>query len=135
MRKYSTKDHSFKNKHLEIITDSKNIHFRKIHFHKVKNIDRSLLNGPGVTILKPIKTTDKHELLSLKTNLETFFRLNYTNYEIIFCVPSKEDLSISIIRKLIQANPNVKAKLLIGESNIYIHIFLKYMIQAFKTSG
>ena len=97
--------------------------FRKLHFHKAKNIDRSLLNGPGVTILKPIKTTDSHELLSLRTNLETFFRLSYTNYEIIFCIPSKEDLSISIIRKLIQANPNVKAKLLIGESNIYTHIY------------
>ena len=101
---------------------SKNIHFRKIHFHKIKNIDRSLLNRPGVTILKPIKTIDSNELGSLKTNLETFFRLSYTNYEIIFCIPSKEDLSISIIRKLIQANPNVKAKLLIGK--IFIHAYI-----------
>jgi ceramide glucosyltransferase len=95
--------------------------YAKIHFHKIKNIDRSLLNRPGVTILKPIKTIDSNELGSLKTNLETFFRLSYTNYEIIFCIPSKEDLSISIIRKLIQANPNVKAKLLIGFQDVGVN--------------
>ena len=108
--------------HIKNSRASKNIDFRKIHFHKIKNIDRSLLNRPGVTILKPIKTIDSNELGSLKTNLETFFRLSYTNYEIIFCIPSKEDLSISIIRKLIQANPNVKAKLLIGKIFIYAYI-------------
>lgn len=94
--------------------------YARLYFAKQKNTER-ILNEPGVTILKPIKTKGNHELDSLKSNLESFFHLAYTNYEILFCVPSKEDPSASIIRNLIQLNPHIKAKLLIGFEDVGVN--------------
>ncbi|XP_025090290.1 ceramide glucosyltransferase-like [Pomacea canaliculata] len=65
---------------------------------------------PGVSIIKPLTGVDPH----LKSNLETFFKLNYPKYEILFSVQSEDDPAILVVKSLIESYPKVDAKLFIG---------------------
>ncbi|KAK7087963.1 ceramide glucosyltransferase-like [Littorina saxatilis] len=65
---------------------------------------------PGVSIIKPLMGVDPH----LKSNLETFFQLDYPKYEILFSVQSENDPAILVVKSLIESYPKVDAKLFIG---------------------
>ncbi|XP_076453101.1 ceramide glucosyltransferase-like [Babylonia areolata] len=65
---------------------------------------------PGVSIIKPLTGVDPH----LKSNIETFFKLNYPKYELLFSVETENDPAILVIKSLIESYPKVDAKLFIG---------------------
>jgi ceramide glucosyltransferase len=69
---------------------------------------------PKVSILKPLKGIDDN----FKSNLESFFKLNYPNYEIIFGVHHSNDPAIGIVRKLQSQYKNIKAELVINNFQI-----------------
>jgi ceramide glucosyltransferase len=68
-------------------------------------------NAPGVSILRPLKGLDPN----LYTNLESTFRQNYPNFEILFSVADGKDQAIAVVQELLQLYPNVKARIVIGE--------------------
>jgi ceramide glucosyltransferase len=66
-----------------------------------------------VTVIRPVCRLDNF----VKETLASTFRLDYPNYEIIFCLARADDPVAPIVRQLIEANPSVRARLLIGDDN------------------
>jgi len=62
-----------------------------------------------------LKLLADHEVKYLSDNLESFFTLVYSKYEIIFCVRDYDDSAVPIVEKLIKKYPNIPCKLLIGK--------------------
>ncbi len=57
---------------------------------------------PPVTILKPLRGVED----GLFDNLESFCRLDYPRYEIIFCLQSPDDPALRIVRKVMERHPD-----------------------------
>ena len=67
-------------------------------------------SAPGVSILRPLKGIDTN----LFENLESAFRQDYPNFEILLSVADEHDGALSVVRELISQYPNVKARVIIG---------------------
>lgn len=85
---------------------------------------------PGVSIIKPLVGVDPH----LYSNLESFFKLKYPSYEILFCVQDDSDPAIMIVQKLIELYPDVDAKLFIGIKYIGPNGKINNMIKAYEAA-
>lgn len=70
--------------------------------------------SPPVSILKPLKGIDD----SLRSNLESFFRIDYPEYELIFGVAEEDDPAVELVRELQRRFPVVKSRLVIDNSRI-----------------
>ena len=68
----------------------------------------------SITILKPIKGIDDQ----LETNLISFFKLDYPDYEIIFGLHSYDDPALKIVKKLSEKFPNINTKIIISSFKI-----------------
>jgi ceramide glucosyltransferase len=64
-----------------------------------------------VSILKPIKGVDP----GLASNLETFFQLDYPEYELIFSIADASDPALAVVERAISQNPHVQARVLVGD--------------------
>jgi cellulose synthase/poly-beta-1,6-N-acetylglucosamine synthase-like glycosyltransferase len=69
-----------------------------------------LSSAPGVSILRPLKGLD----ISLSENLESSFKQDYPNFEIIFSVADEDDEALPVVRELISRYPNVNARIILG---------------------
>ncbi|XP_063397093.1 ceramide glucosyltransferase-like [Mytilus trossulus] len=85
---------------------------------------------PGVSIIKPLVGVDPH----LYANLESFFKLQYPNFEILFCVQEESDPAIMIVQKLMELYPKVDAKLFIGIKYICPNGKINNMIKAYEAA-
>lgn len=65
---------------------------------------------PGVSILRPLKGLDTN----LFENLESSFKQDYPNFEILLSAADEHDEALSVARELISQYPNVNAKVIIG---------------------
>lgn len=65
---------------------------------------------PGVSILRPLKGIDAN----LFENLESSFKQDYPNFEILLSVADEHDEALPVVRELISRYPNVDAKVIIG---------------------
>lgn len=81
-----------------------------------------------VTILKPLKGAEA----GMRENLETFFRLDYPVYEILFSVADRSDPACRIITELMDRNPGVPARLIVGEVNAGPNPKVNNMILAYE---
>ncbi|XP_052799673.1 ceramide glucosyltransferase-B-like [Mya arenaria] len=64
----------------------------------------------GISVIKPLVGVDSN----LYYNLETFFKMTYPKFELLFSVQDEQDPAIMIVQKLIERYPKVDAKLFIG---------------------
>lgn len=64
-----------------------------------------------ITILKPLKGVDP----GLAVNLESFFHLDYPEFEILFSVSSLKDHAYTLVHGLISKYPHVNAQLIVGD--------------------
>ncbi|MFZ1684972.1 MAG: glycosyltransferase [Candidatus Zixiibacteriota bacterium] len=69
---------------------------------------------PPISVFKPLKGLDEN----LAGNLETFFRQDYPNFELIFGVNDLDDPAISVVRKLQSAYPHIATKLVIDTHRV-----------------
>lgn len=67
-----------------------------------------------VSILKPVKGIDP----GLEENLESFFRLDYPDYELLLSVASPRDPAHDLIQGLLARYPDANARLFVGEANL-----------------
>lgn len=72
------------------------------------------LSNRAVSIIKPLKGADKN----LKMNLESFFTMNYKNYELLFCIKDCHDPAVTVVKDLIKAYPEIDAHLIISGTNL-----------------
>ena len=68
----------------------------------------------GISILKPLKGFDR----DTEANLESFFHLNYPEYELLFSVADARDPVIKIVERLRRRFPHVKAALFVKDSYV-----------------
>jgi ceramide glucosyltransferase len=73
---------------------------------------RELLSAPQytppVSLLKPVHGVEP----KLEENLESFFRQDYPDFELIFCARTASDPGLQIAQKLSQKYPSVKVRIL-----------------------
>jgi ceramide glucosyltransferase len=65
---------------------------------------------PGVSILRPLKGLDQQ----LEECLESAFRQNYPQFEILLSVADEQDPAGQVAREMIAKYPNIPAKLIVG---------------------
>lgn len=93
-------------------------------------IKREYYHKSGVSILKPLMgCTD-----TLEENLETYFTLDYPVYEIIFCVETKEDPAVAVIKKLQAKYTDVCTIISDGLEDIGINPKLNNMITGYRVA-
>ncbi len=66
---------------------------------------------PPISILKPVKGIES----GLQENLGRFFQLDYPSYELFFSVADDQDPACAVVRQLMDAHPQVKAQLILGD--------------------
>lgn len=78
--------------------------------------DRPLNRGftPPVSILKPIRGLDP----DAAQNLSSFCRLDYPEYEIVFCVDPEDDAVLRVIDELTRKFPDCRIRVLSGSGRI-----------------
>jgi len=72
---------------------------------------------PGVSILRPLKGLDT----DLFENLESSFKQDYPNFEILLAVVDEHDEALPVVRELISQYPNVNAKVIIGAEEVGVN--------------
>merc|ERR1711893_545363 len=88
----------------------------KLH-RKPPPLNAETLPLPGVSILKPLTGVDPH----LYENLETFFNMDYPQYELLFCVEDEMDPALMVVRSLMEKYPKIDAKLFIVAKRVGIN--------------
>ena len=69
-----------------------------------------LSSAPGVSILRPLKGLDTN----LFQNLESSFKQEYPNFEILLSVADEHDKALPVVYELLARYPNVNARVIIG---------------------
>lgn len=83
-----------------------------------------------ISILKPLKGCDS----GLEENLKTFFELDYPCYELLFSVAHSKDPSVPLIKKLIEQNPQVAARLIVDPVDLGPNPKVNNMVRAYEQS-
>src|SRR6266536_472480 len=64
---------------------------------------------PPVSILKPVHGAE----VRLKENIESFFRQDYPDYEILFAADEESDAALEVIREVASLYPQIKCSILV----------------------
>lgn len=86
---------------------------------------------PGISILKPLKGLDP----GIRENLESFFRLQYQDWELIFSVNDGEDLVVPLVRQIMAKYPKVKARIVVGAVPAGINPKVNNLIRPFAMAA
>ncbi len=74
-------------------------------------------DAPPVTVIRPVCGI---EAFSRET-LGSSFALDYPNYELLFCVAREDDPVTAIVYRLIDAHPEIPARLLVGDDRVSLN--------------
>jgi ceramide glucosyltransferase len=71
-------------------------------------------NLPGISVVRPVCGIENHG----EETLRSAFHLDYPSYEIVFCAAAANDPVVPLVRRLIDAHPEIPARLLVGSEAI-----------------
>ncbi|KAH9982338.1 glycosyltransferase family 21 protein [Lactifluus volemus] len=74
-------------------------------------------SAPGVSILRPLKGLDPN----LSGCLESSFKQDYPNFEILLSVADEDDEALPIVHELIAKYPNVNARVVIANDDVGVN--------------
>jgi ceramide glucosyltransferase len=77
---------------------------------------------PPVSVLKPVHGLEAR----LKENIESFFRQDYPNYEILFAADSADDAALEVVRDVCARYPKIRSRVLVTGTpwpNPVVHSF------------
>ena len=88
--------------------------FGAIKFRRSARRDRALYeqwsaNLPPVTVLKPVHGNEAR----LKENIESFFRLDYPKFEILFAADTADDAALPVIREICARYPSIPCRIFV----------------------
>ena len=84
-----------------------------------------------VSVLKPLSGVDA----GLSENIESFFVLDYPEFELIFSVAKQFDPAVAVVQKLINSYPEVPARLIIGDVSEGLNPKVNNMIKSYDTAS
>jgi ceramide glucosyltransferase len=82
-----------------------------------KRPPQRLARAPRVTVLKPVSGIDD----DLRENLESFARLDYPDFEIVFGLASRADAAAPLLREFIAAHPELSARIAWTDPNAAVN--------------
>lgn len=91
----------------------------------------ALFGRPKITLIRPACGRDAFD----EETLGSSFRLDYLDYEIIFCVQRHGDPVLPLLQRLIAAHPQVPARLLIGDDGATGNPKLDNVMKGWQTAG
>ncbi len=83
-----------------------------------------------VSVIKPLKGRDE----GLRANLESFFKLDYPEYELRFCVADGSDPAVAVVHELMAEYPNVRTYLSIGAVDIGPNPKINNMLRSYENA-
>ncbi len=101
------------------------------HFKKIFRDQKLLHCLPPISILKPLKGIESE----IEQNLETFFQLDYPEYELIFSVAEAQDPVCPVVLNLLKRFPNVRAQLLIEPVEIGPNPKINNLLRAYEKAS
>jgi ceramide glucosyltransferase len=84
-----------------------------------------------VSILKPLRGVDE----GLEENLESFFQIDYPDFELLFSVADHDDPVVPLIQKLLDKFPHVQARLYVGSFDIGCNPKINNFFRAYKLAA
>lgn len=85
---------------------------------------------PPVTLLRPVCGIEPFSTETLASS----FALDYSNYEIIFCAAQADDPVLLLVRRLIDENTRVPARLLIGDERFSVNPKLNNLAKGWRAA-
>jgi len=86
---------------------------------------------PPISILKPLRGLDDN----LFQNLESFCRLDYPRYEILFCLQHQNDLARRVVQKIIEKYPERELRIIIEPCTAGLNPKVNNLIPAYRASS
>ena len=82
----------------------------------------------NVTIIRPLCGVENF----IDETLRSTFQLDYSHYEVLFCVASVADPVVPLVQRLIDEHPHIHSRLLIGDSRISANPKLNNMVKGWN---
>jgi len=85
-----------------------------VHFRRCADRDQELYESveyklPPVSVLKPVHGNEAR----LKENLESIFRQNYGEYQVLFAADEPDDSALPVIREICSRYPHIPSRILV----------------------
>lgn len=108
------------------------IHLIALLYSRYRLHHRVKPNGdlPGVSVIKPLVGYDDN----LRSNVQSFFTQPYHKFELLFCVHSREDPAVDVVRELMRRYPKVDARIFFGGENVGLNPKINNMMPAYKSA-
>ncbi|PAA54005.1 hypothetical protein BOX15_Mlig021767g2 [Macrostomum lignano] len=106
--------------------------FARSHFYKKVAFEPAAVEAglPGVSIIKPLVGIDKN----VYSNLETYFRLDYPRYELLFCLESADDAVTMVVDTLMQKYPKVDTRVFTSPVRHNVNPKINNMMQGYSAA-
>src|SRR5581483_2847873 len=89
-----------------------------------------LHEGAAVSLIRPVCGLDNY----VEETLRSGFQLDYSNYEIVFCVAARNDPVVPLVEQLMAAYPRVRSRLLVGNDRISHNPKLNNVVKGWNAS-